>query len=67
MYIQAHVECYRSVLILWAFQLTLDPTAPLDDMEFMENGVRRPCAIEFKAKVPETESRRMMQNYPEVA
>ncbi|KAG0692632.1 cytochrome P450 [Suillus ampliporus] len=59
-----------SLLILWAFRLTPDPTKPFDDMGFM-NGVisnsKRPCAIEFEARFPETELRRMMQNYPEVA
>ncbi|KAG1718603.1 cytochrome P450 [Suillus lakei] len=50
-----------SLLILWAFQLTLDPTKPLDDMGFMRGNLQS-CAIEFKTRVPETELRRMMQN-----
>ncbi|KAG1799006.1 cytochrome P450 [Suillus plorans] len=59
-----------AVLILWAFQLTLDPTQPLDDMGFMntEKAHRpftyRPCTIDFKTRIPETELRRIMQNYP---
>jgi cytochrome P450 len=61
-----------AVLILWAFQLTLDPAQPLDDMGFMNSEkahrpfTYRPCTIEFKARIPETDLRRMMQNYPEV-
>ncbi|KAG1748503.1 cytochrome P450 [Suillus paluster] len=56
----------NTVLTLWAFQLTLDPTKPLNDMGYM-SGASRPCTIEFKTRIPETELRRMMQNYPEVA
>ncbi|OJA12871.1 hypothetical protein AZE42_02902 [Rhizopogon vesiculosus] len=59
----------NALLILWAFQLTLDPTKPLDDMAFM-TGVMpsdKPCAIEFKVRAPETEIKLMMQNNPEVA
>ncbi|KAG1741451.1 cytochrome P450 [Suillus paluster] len=56
------------VLILWAFRLALDPTQPLDDMGYMNGDVvGRPCAIEFEARIPETELRRMMHDYPEVA
>ncbi|KAG0695264.1 cytochrome P450 [Suillus ampliporus] len=56
-----------SLLILWAFRLTLDPTKPLDDMGFMNREMKkRPCAIEFEARIPKTELRHMMQNYPEV-
>ena len=67
--LQAYFECYRSVfinslLILWAFQLTLDPTAPLDDMGFMNGDVLRPCTIEFKTRMLETELRHMMQEHP---
>ncbi|OJA12081.1 hypothetical protein AZE42_02185 [Rhizopogon vesiculosus] len=51
-----------SLLTLWAFQLALDPTAPLDDMGFMGDDVERPCTIEFKMRVPETELRHMMLN-----
>ncbi|KAG0700485.1 cytochrome P450 [Suillus ampliporus] len=58
----------NSLLILWAFRLTLDSTKPLDDMGFMNREIdTRPCAIGFEARIPETELRRMMQNYPEVA
>ncbi|KAG0695265.1 cytochrome P450 [Suillus ampliporus] len=57
-----------SLLILWAFRLTLDPTKPLDDMGFMNGEIENaPCAIEFEARIPDTELRRMMLNYPEVA
>ncbi|KAG1736938.1 cytochrome P450 [Suillus paluster] len=58
----------NSALILWAFQLALDPTKPLDDMGFM-SGPRQqqPCTIEFETRIPETELKGMMQNYPEVA
>ncbi|KAG2125140.1 cytochrome P450 [Suillus clintonianus] len=56
----------NSLLILWAFQLTLDHTKPLDDMGFMiGEKVDRPCAIEFETRIPESELRRMMQHYPE--
>jgi hypothetical protein len=72
-----HFDWYRAVfisavLILWAFQLTLDPAQPLDDMGFMNSEkahrpfTYRPCTIEFKTRIPETDLRRMMQNYPEV-
>ncbi|KAG0702289.1 cytochrome P450 [Suillus ampliporus] len=52
-----------SLLILWSFRLTLDHNQPLDDMGFM-NGemLKRPCALEFEARIPETELRCMMQN-----
>ncbi|KAG2137958.1 cytochrome P450 [Suillus clintonianus] len=58
----------NTLLILWAFQLNLDPTKPLDDFGFM-TGIMpydRPCTIDFKTRVPEDELRLMMQNYPEV-
>ncbi|KAG2119197.1 cytochrome P450 [Suillus clintonianus] len=51
-----------SLLNLWAFHLTLDPTKPLDDMGFMRGNVES-CTVEFKTRVPETELRRIMQNY----
>ncbi|KAG1726932.1 cytochrome P450 [Suillus lakei] len=59
----------NSLLILWAFQLTLDPTKPLDDLRFMTGAMLndRPCAIDFKARFPEVNLRRMMQNYPVIA
>lgn len=59
----------NSLLTMWAFQLSLDPTKPLDDMGFM-NGVMSnvpPCAIEFEMRIPESELRRMMQHYPQDA
>ncbi|KAG1750230.1 cytochrome P450 [Suillus lakei] len=56
----------NSLLILWAFHLTLDPTKPLNDMGFMTGEVQ-PSNIEFTTRVSETELRRMMQNYPDVA
>ncbi|KAG1718436.1 cytochrome P450 [Suillus lakei] len=48
-----------SLLILWAFQLTLDPTKPLDDMGFMRGDVQS-CTIVCKTRAPETELRSMM-------
>ncbi|KAG1885123.1 cytochrome P450 [Suillus subluteus] len=58
-----------ALLILWAFKLTLDPTKPLEDMEFMNGSMLeiRPCEFEFEKRIPETELRRMMQDYPEIA
>jgi cytochrome P450 len=57
----------NSLLILWAFQLSLDPKKPQDDMGFMTAVMPNvPCAIEFQARLPEVELRRMMQNDPEV-
>jgi len=53
----------NSLLILWAFQLTLDPAAPLNDMGFMEGDLQGSCAIEFKTRVPEMELRHMMQKH----
>ncbi|KAG1814531.1 cytochrome P450 [Suillus variegatus] len=56
----------NSLLVLWAFQLSLDPTKPQDDMGFARTFMPNvPCAIEFQARVPAVELRRMMQNYPE--
>ncbi|KAJ8580950.1 cytochrome P450 [Rhizopogon salebrosus TDB-379] len=55
-----------SVLILWAFQLSLDPTKPLDDMGFI-NGIHQPCSIEFNTRISETDLRRIMDNHFEVA
>ncbi|KAG0696751.1 hypothetical protein DFH29DRAFT_949610 [Suillus ampliporus] len=56
-----------SLLVLWAFQFTLDPTKPLDDMAYISGVLPKfkSCSIEFKTKIPETELKRMMQNYPE--
>ncbi|KAG1769881.1 cytochrome P450 [Suillus placidus] len=55
----------NSLLILWAFHLTLDATKSLDDMAFMR-GEDQPPFIEFKARAPETELRQMMQNDPDI-
>ncbi|KAG1757058.1 cytochrome P450 [Suillus lakei] len=59
----------NSLLILWAFQLTLDPAKPLIDTGFMNGATSDvpPCAIEFETRIPESELRRMMQHYPQVA
>ncbi|KAG0694286.1 cytochrome P450 [Suillus ampliporus] len=58
----------NTLLILWAFRLTLDPTKPLDDMGYMNGEIeKRPCAIEFEVRIPDTELRSMMENYAEVA
>jgi cytochrome P450 len=57
----------NSLLILWAFQLSLDSKKPQDDMGFMTTAMPDvPCTIEFQARVPEVELRHMMQNDPEV-
>ncbi|KAJ8587523.1 cytochrome P450 [Rhizopogon salebrosus TDB-379] len=57
----------NSLLIFWAFQLTPDPTRPLDDMCFI-NGMPndRACRIDFKTRIPEVELRSMMEGYPGV-
>ncbi|KAG0696217.1 cytochrome P450 [Suillus ampliporus] len=58
----------NSVLILWAFRLTLDTTKSSDNMGFMNGELaKRPCAIDFEARIPETDLRRMVQNDPEAA
>ncbi|KAG1904597.1 cytochrome P450 [Suillus fuscotomentosus] len=56
----------NSLLILWAFRLTLDPTKPLNDIGFMLGAVSDtpPCPIEFETRIPESELRRLMQHYP---
>ncbi|KAG1726484.1 cytochrome P450 [Suillus lakei] len=56
-------------LIFWAFQLSLDPTKPLDDMAYVSGVLppTQPCGIEFTKKIPEPDIRRMMKNYPEFA
>ncbi|KAG1875680.1 cytochrome P450 [Suillus subluteus] len=58
-----------TLLILWAYKLTLDPTKPLEDMGFMYGTMPNvlPCTFEFEKRIPETELRSMMQYYPEVA
>ncbi|KAG2133748.1 cytochrome P450 [Suillus clintonianus] len=56
----------NALLILWAFQLSLDPTKPQDDMGFTNASIPNvPCAIEFKTRVPEVELRAMMQDHSE--
>jgi len=68
---RSHMKYYRSVfinslLIFWAFQLSLDPTKLQDDMGFTTTAIPNvPCTIEFRTRVPEAELRHMMQNYPE--
>ncbi|KAG1727217.1 cytochrome P450 [Suillus lakei] len=58
-----------TLLTLWAFKLTLDPTKPLDDMGLMTVLMPDvlPCTFEFEKRIPETELRSLMQHYPEVA
>lgn len=59
----------HTVVILWAFQMTLDPTKPIDDMVYM-NGVVpdvQPCTVQFESRIPEAALRRMMQDDSEVA
>ncbi|KAG2145591.1 hypothetical protein BD769DRAFT_847766 [Suillus cothurnatus] len=56
----------NSLLIFWAFQLTLDPTKPLDDMGMMIGEKSdNPCTIKFETRIPATELRLMMRNYPD--
>lgn len=43
-------------LTLWAFQLTLDPTKPLDEMAFI-NGSFKPCSILFQTRIPQARHR----------
>jgi hypothetical protein len=64
---------YRSVfiatlLILWAYKLTLDPTKPLEDTEFMAGSISEvmPCTFEFQKRIPETELKNILQHYPDV-
>ncbi|KAG1777843.1 cytochrome P450 [Suillus placidus] len=57
-----------TLLILWAYKLTLDPMKPLEDMGFMGGSMPDvlPCTFEFEKRIPETELRSMMQRYSEV-
>ncbi|KAG2069375.1 cytochrome P450 [Suillus decipiens] len=56
----------NSLLILWAFKLSLDPTTLQGDMGIPKAMTPNfPGAIEFETRVPEGELRRMMQNHPE--
>ncbi|KAG1737540.1 cytochrome P450 [Suillus paluster] len=59
----------HSLLVLWAFRMTLDPTKPADDMGYMIGVVPdiQPCTVQFESRVPESALRRMMQKDPEVA
>ncbi|OJA09456.1 hypothetical protein AZE42_02612 [Rhizopogon vesiculosus] len=59
----------HTLVVLWAFQLTLDRTKPLNDMGYMNSVMPddRQCHIGFKTRIPETELRLMMQNYPATA
>ncbi|KAG2034246.1 cytochrome P450 [Suillus americanus] len=57
----------NSVLLFWAFRLTLDPTKPLDDVGFMRVAMPHvSCPIVFTPRVPDAELRRIMHIYPEV-
>ncbi|KAG2108927.1 cytochrome P450 [Suillus discolor] len=57
----------NSALLFWAFQLTIDPTKPLNDMSFMSMAMSRlSCPIVFTPRVPDVELRRIMHRYPEV-
>ncbi|KAG2366032.1 cytochrome P450 [Suillus spraguei] len=54
----------NTLLILWAFELRLDPTKPLDDTGFIYLPIPTiPCAIKFQTRIPESEIRLMMENY----
>ncbi|KAG1807776.1 cytochrome P450 [Suillus subaureus] len=46
-----------TLLVLWAYKLTLDPTQPWEVL---------PCTFEFKKRIPEMELRSMLQHYPKV-
>jgi hypothetical protein len=52
----------NTVLVLWAFRLTLDRTKPLDDAAFMNGTLpnEQPCTIDFQTRIPEAELRRIM-------
>ncbi|KAG0703536.1 cytochrome P450, partial [Suillus ampliporus] len=53
----------HSLLVLWAFQITLDRTKPVDDMGYMIGVVPdvQPCTVQFESRIPESTLRRMMQ------
>ncbi|OAX33120.1 cytochrome P450 [Rhizopogon vinicolor AM-OR11-026] len=57
----------HSLLALWAFRIELDDTKPINDMGYMSGVVPdlQPCTVEFKARIPEKDIRRMMETYPE--
>ncbi|OJA13774.1 hypothetical protein AZE42_07463 [Rhizopogon vesiculosus] len=57
----------HSLLALWAFRIELDATKPINDMGYMSGVVPdlQPCTVEFKARIPEKDIRRMMETYPE--
>jgi cytochrome P450 len=57
-----------TLLILWAYKLTLDPTKPLEDTEFMAGSISEvmPCTFEFQKRIPETELKNILQHYPDV-
>ncbi|KAG2121715.1 cytochrome P450 [Suillus cothurnatus] len=52
----------NTVLVLWAFRLTLDRTKPLDDAAFMNGTLpnEQSCTIDFQTRIPEAELRRIM-------
>jgi len=53
----------NTVLILWAFRLTMDRTKPFDDMAFLDGDFlnSRPCAIDFQTRIPEADLRRIIE------
>ncbi|KAG2153382.1 cytochrome P450 [Suillus clintonianus] len=59
----------NSVLLFWAFHVTLDDTKPLNDMGYMDGVMPLvpPCSLQFKTRILKTEIRRMLQDYPEGA
>lgn len=59
----------NSLLVLWAFHLTLDTTKPLNGWGFMTAMLPtdKPYAIDFKTRFSEVDLRRMLQNDPDVA
>ncbi|KAG0703332.1 cytochrome P450 [Suillus ampliporus] len=60
----------NAVLVFWAFQVALDAMQSLNDLGYLDPVVMplvQPCTLEFEKKIPESEIRRMLQNYPEDA
>ncbi|KAG1857659.1 hypothetical protein C8R48DRAFT_607172, partial [Suillus tomentosus] len=50
-----------TVLILWAFRLTLDPTQPLDDTWVHEFGEKIPAVL-YQIRVEDSRSRAQAQD-----
>jgi hypothetical protein len=74
MILSCSFDWYRSIfinslLVLWAFHLTLDTTKPLNGWGFMTAMLPtdKPYAIDFKTRFSEVDLRRMLQNDPDVA